>query len=987
MAGRQACKGARIGVCVLGCLLLAPPGGLAFLPNFWSRVLTLSWDSHTHQYMTEQALLNVTLDTLIMAPAGRRPHAQDGAELGRGFWRAVGEVVRANAAMDFLSSTRSDPVYHFDSERVEGAAEMLRHFWSQTLLSIRARDYQGARRSLGQLFHSLQDFYSHSNWVEMGQRSVYLHLLHPEHPAIPVASEDTPTCAECYGATCRNNILLSQHTPLLTTGYFSSHPAKPAGKCSHGGLLDSSRHQGARGGINKDSTSPLFSPHHYLHGDAARLATAATVAVLQDLRDAVGTMSFLRLLSVRQQPALVFVMDTTGSMFEEITAARLRALSIIQARAKTARQPGTYLLVPFHDPAVGPVYETDDPDQFMQYLEELTALGGGDEPEMCLSAVQLALTHSPPLSEIFVFTDASPKDAHLYSAVEALTLEKQSKVSFLLTEDPSFSGTDKGMRKRRESLSPDRFSLYSLLSSVSGGLAIFTTNSDIHRVSTIIQDNIASSKVTLLHMVCNSASGSTHFPFRVDSAVNSVTLHLTGILKHCVLTSPSGESQSLLDRPSSLAELERFQGLYRIRLQPPMEPGQWRLSADAEGPVMLNAIGTGPGGDSSVDFLYYFAVVANGTHPGLARVEGSPVAGVPTCLVLTVTGLPPNEEASFSHVTLLGANGESLLKVPLNSSSSSSSGQELVGSMASVPREPFCVRLSGKDGIGNRLERVSPEMIQPTHVQIRVLSAPHLVPGHASTVTFDMWNHGPARQFTLTAADDRGFLTQRGSRRLSVGERGSLRGEVEVKTPGGTEPGGAVTLTLTVRALDTADSNYAVVHLVVIPPDPDVFPPSCSPMQVEATCPPVCRQASWTVSLAVTDRGRSGLAALQLSEGHGVLMLLPGQAWKPQQQEGKGRDPEGERRQWSVEHHLLKGDPPQNVTGWGGGTPLHVRYTASCCAPRAELIAWDGAGNTRRCHLTSSQQGATHKTSSAAGRMRVALLTFLSGLLGARLMM
>ena len=44
---------------------------------------------------------------------------------------------------------------------------------------------------------------------------------------------------------------------------------------------------------------------------------------------------------------------------------------------------------------------------------------------------QLALTHSPALSEIFVFTDASPKDAHLYSAVKALTLEKQCKVRLL----------------------------------------------------------------------------------------------------------------------------------------------------------------------------------------------------------------------------------------------------------------------------------------------------------------------------------------------------------------------------------------------------------------------------------------------------------------------------------------------------------------------------------------------------------------------------
>ena len=76
--------------------------------------------------------------------------------LGRGFWRAVGEVVKSNAEMDFLSSTRSDPVYHFDSERVDSAMGMLRQFWAQTLLSVRAKEYQSARHSLGQLFHSLQ---------------------------------------------------------------------------------------------------------------------------------------------------------------------------------------------------------------------------------------------------------------------------------------------------------------------------------------------------------------------------------------------------------------------------------------------------------------------------------------------------------------------------------------------------------------------------------------------------------------------------------------------------------------------------------------------------------------------------------------------------------------------------------------------------------------------------------------------------------------
>ncbi|KAJ3591363.1 hypothetical protein NHX12_009308 [Muraenolepis orangiensis] len=876
-------------------LLVAGPCA-AFLPDFWSRALTLSWDSHTHQDITERAILNLTMDTL--SGVNKRTHdKQDQSRLGRGFWSAVGEVVTSNAAMDFLSSTRSDPVFHFDSERVEGATAALRQAWAQTLLSLGAGQHQSARRSLGQLFHSLQ----------------------PEEPAVPLAHEDTPTCMECFSATCRGNLM--PHLGLLTTGYFSQSPSKPEGKCSHGGILDSSRRRGAKGGINKDSTSPLFSPHHYLHAEAARLASEATLTVLKDLRDTVGHAPFLRLFSVQQPPSLVFVLDTTGSMFEEISAARLRALAIIQGRADSGGQPGTYLLVPFHDPEVGPVYQTDDPEQFIGYMEDLMALGGGDEPEMCFSAIQLALTHSPPLSEIFVFTDASPKDAQLFSSVKALALQRRCKVTFLLTEDPSHKSSRRRKRSRGgAALSPDRFSLYSALSAVSGGLTVFTTNSHIHKVSAIVEDSTVANKVTLLHVEIDGGEVECHHPFRVDGAVSRVVLHLTGKLNACTLTDPSGVSQSLLSLAQSgpLAEFQSFEGLNRVRLLSPVQPGQWNLHTSTQGPATLNILG-----DSRVDFLYYFATVANQTHPGLSRVEGSPIAGVPTFLVLTVKGLAPDVEASFSHVTLLGAHGESLQK-------------ELVGVVDRVPRVPFCVRLSGRDGSGDKLERVF-------------------------CLSHD-WYRDTAPSFL-------------------VAEKGSVRRQVDLLTPTAAEPGATVTLTLSVHALDSLDSNYAVAYLTVVPPDPDMSPPSCSPARLESPCPSPCSGSSWTVSLALSDRGRSGLASLQLLRGEGVLALLshaptpPGEGWA-----GTRRQPDRERPAGPT---LEKGEPPLNVSE--RGQPMWVRYRASCCAPHAELLVWDRAGNLRRCHLTSGQQGGLgvrHSETNGSGSLSSCCKEVLLLLLG-----
>lgn len=96
--------------------------------------------------------------------------------------------------------------------------------------------------------------------------------------------------------------------------------------------------------------------------------------------------------------------------------------------------------------------------------------------------------------------------------------------------------------------------------------------------------------------------------------------------------------------------------------------------------------------------------------------------GVPAFLVLAVTGLDPDEKMSFSHATLLGAEGQSLRQVKLSPSSSSSfhSVEEVVGLVNSIPTAPFCIQLTCQDSRGNRLERVSTEMVHPTHVQIQV---------------------------------------------------------------------------------------------------------------------------------------------------------------------------------------------------------------------------------------------------------------------------
>ena len=272
----------------------------------------------THQDMTRSAILEVATEVL-----GDNPNP-NGAENIRGllipdqssldeksiltdyygfddkkrrndFKDAVKTVQKANENTD-LGKEKHLAAAHFDSEQFASGQDRLIALRQSVVSSIQAGDYDAARKDTGRMFHTLQDFYSHSSWVENGNQDPNPVLGQPNERIENVASPTQQTCTDCKKKLghyeCIDNIEKSLiDNGILTSGYGATQTdydgnviEKTDGKCSHGGILDSKQDKPARGGINKDSPYNLNSPHYYLYDEAAALAIRATADMLRDMR-------------------------------------------------------------------------------------------------------------------------------------------------------------------------------------------------------------------------------------------------------------------------------------------------------------------------------------------------------------------------------------------------------------------------------------------------------------------------------------------------------------------------------------------------------------------------------------------------------------------------------------------------------------------------------------------------------------------------------
>ena len=249
-------------------------------------------NTRDHMIITKSALISVAMEFVLSHPEylkTRRPaefmnkilnHEENPQMLRKAlesispeleFINAMSEIQIANAEVD-ASPMKHKAAAHFDGEQFNAGKKRLTNLKSQIISALfDGKKLEHARKLSGKYLHTLQDFYSRSNWIELGNTWLFDNLTNSESKirAGFFAASNESTCRACTPIIeskanvddCYSNLI----TKKLTSGYSSGQDvSKPLenGKCSRGGRQDSSRFLPATGGINKDSYRRIFSPHH-----------------------------------------------------------------------------------------------------------------------------------------------------------------------------------------------------------------------------------------------------------------------------------------------------------------------------------------------------------------------------------------------------------------------------------------------------------------------------------------------------------------------------------------------------------------------------------------------------------------------------------------------------------------------------------------------------------------------------------------------------
>lgn len=764
---------------------------------------------------------------------------------------AIEQIATANRQTDTSVSSQLTAENHFDDEALaRGSRRLLpdNPLGVDTVIAFAAAGHgDTARRLLGGLLHTLQDFYAHSNFTETnpGQRlASFLGRSPLEDPPLSL-----PFCP-------LNASILDETVTGITTSYFRLSQklvglcgSVPPGKCAHGGLNPCP-------GINKDTSDREF------HASARARATAHTEDYVNSLIDRIKQRPDAQrtILSLLGQPqgasdaplgTLGFLVDVTGSMANDLEEVKARVRRIIFNTSASE-----YLLTPFSDPERGPTATSNRKSDIIQELEALQAppRQGGDCPEMYYSGLIEALGYAQERSYIVTFTDdnapaiGNAKDRHLIEAAKALNKKKRGIVNHItlnldcadversrdLGQEAS-GGSGEGQAPLEENdgsarqLMQRRASI-SLLeyADETGGLLFDLSNSGIptrairgRAIEEVVASLLSRNSDTLLRR--RTERGFEKI-FDIEMKTDSLVVYATGIHpSNLRLHRPSGSLVRAGDRGVIVRVIwDIFSSPGRalpvsvmMKIDKP-RPGAWRLSAIRGrdfGPAIVAVLAESPVRFFDLQLLEESPIPAGPAHQSYAPIPGEPIVGRRAVGRATLLGV------STAEFRLIDEQGADLRAIELVRGRTVSTRNRFMGSFT-IPDVPFRVAVRGRAASGQLYERVFPMLFRPQWLEVAVDPAydNQVVPiGARTTLSFTVRNLGGPDTFrTHAVATGGGFVASDDGEFpiLDLEETASGSFQASVMVPGDVADGTEVDLVATAVSLsDARIGNSATLRL------------------------------------------------------------------------------------------------------------------------------------------------------------------------------
>jgi hypothetical protein len=749
---------------------------------------------------------------------------------------AAKEIANANSSVD---DDQQHAVPHFDGEAFPESQSRIFGLFDACVSDLKSGAIGDARKALGQALHTLQDFYAHSNWIEIagGPNGA---LIPPGSPLTRL-DPSVPTCIFCvpnpvdpFAPICIGNIITNQ----LTSGYYHGEVDRVRpnlSKCNHGGITDLDAIP-PQGGINKDSRLADFSPHFYLHDTAWPAAQASTQDFIRAIKAQVSTRQIKALLGVG--PTLSIVMDTTGSMSDIIASVQAQAIQIVNSRLNTDQEPVEYILSPFNDPFTGPVTTTDDPNQFIAAISSLFASGGGDCPELSMSGMLNAEGASDEGGDLFMFTDADSKDSDLSGNVSGLAETKDIKLYPCVFGSCSFFAA----ARSSGTLAPASLSsvdpTYNKVASDSGGQLFALQRNEAGTITQLANSVVQSNAVDILSVADSLTGLPISYTVPVDSTTTQVTFSVSGATA-VTLTRPDGTTVQPSDPGVTLLSLSSA-AIYTIASPP---SGIWKLSVNGTGAFSASVFGISP---LDVFSLSFVEPRGRPGHDGEFPIDGFPLSGQAGTIEAKIT----TDQVSSSQFDLRTKQGVSLGTVPTSPVSTDSPDD--IFAQTTVPSTPFLIYTTGLDLKGVIYQRVVPATFKPQTVKVTAPFAANLNPGSTTSYVFQVQNFGPADQFSITTTDNKGFLAGTTPTLVSLATNGTASVTVQLRVPVGAPIGTLDTVTVTANSVtNPAVTNFAVAAGLVFGSNQ---PPDCSQAQpsVATLWPPDHNMVPVTIN-GVTD--------------------------------------------------------------------------------------------------------------------------------------